>query len=47
MKALHAFNKTIIPNKQTKQLQNLESFFIKLFYEYNKIIKNLQCWVHF
>ena len=28
---------------QTKKLQNLETFFIKLFYEYKKIIKNLQC----
>ena len=30
-----------------KKLQNLESFFIELFYEYKKIIKNLQLWEHF
>ena len=30
-----------------KKLQNLETFFITLFSEYKKIIKNLQCWVHF
>ena len=33
-------NKIIIQNKK---LQNLKLFLIKLFYEYKKITKNLQC----
>ena len=39
MKVLHAFNKTIIPNKQTKQLQNLESFFINYSMNTTKSLK--------